>query len=420
MPTLTGVIFDHSSILLHNPDPNLLDEIKRLLGLIKSHRLTFTVFSTHAQPINERLATFGLPPADLIVTEVDVGKRKGSPEWIREAARKLGTEPYQLLMVGDDARDWRSAINAATVYIHAHWAEEMPEGVTALYTGSPIAVWRFISHLLLNPPRWEYSLDLPDLNLYVRSLLGSNVRLPASETDPPTNPPSFTLQDIFTYETKAKVGPNPARDLLMLHALSSLYLEGHIEPSSYFAVYPSSTPGRVSPQLHEYLQPAAKLFHGYFKDTLLIRARKAVDSSREKVAAKRENRPPNIPEGNQTNTVHVHPDYRNKLRDRTVIVFDDFTTTGQSVEWARNLLYAAGAGKVILLTIGKYPKPYVVHDVRPGRIITPFQRRDYVVPEVFEKTEIVLTRHAWALALIKKSFAHWIKGEPFPHSLPRQ
>lgn len=44
------------------------------------------------------------------------------------------------------------------------------------------------------------------------------------------------------------------------------------------------------------------------------------------------------------------------IKDRNVIVFDDFTTTGMSLEWARQLLDNAGAKKIILMTVGKYPK----------------------------------------------------------------
>ena len=58
----------------------------------------------------------------------------------------------------------------------------------------------------------------------------------------------------------------------------------------------------------------------------------------------------------------------NKIRrkDRTVLVFDDFTSTGRTLDWARNLLYAAGASRVVLLTVGKYPSPYFLHLLKEG------------------------------------------------------
>lgn len=55
-----------------------------------------------------------------------------------------------------------------------------------------------------------------------------------------------------------------------------------------------------------------------------------------------------------------------------MIVFDDFTTEGKYVEWARTLLSEAGAARVIALTIGKYPSRHTVYRLRPGVTIDPF------------------------------------------------
>jgi hypothetical protein len=397
MSALTGVIFDHSSVLLTHKGrgPN---ELKALLESVSAAGLRTVIFTTHAQPVNEQLVALGYPPADVVLTQRDVGKRKGSPEWIYEAARRIGCEHHQLLCIGDDELMWRSAINAATIYIHSGWSAPQPEGVTALLAPTPTAARRFLNNYLLQPPRWEYSLDLKEESLYFRSLLGADVRLPAS------TPPSFTLQDVFTYNLRVKVGPLKAVDALMLHAMTSLYLEGLIQRNSLFAVYPSSKPGKISPILQEFLKPASKLFHGYFRDDLLVRAVQAVDSSMEKAAARKEGRPPNIPDTNQINTVHVNPAYRKTIKGRPVIVFDDFTTTGQSLEWARNLLYAAGAAQVILLTIGKYPRPHVVHRLNFLARISPFELGRYVYADLFDTYEIGLTRASEGRHAIVKSF----------------
>lgn len=422
MTTLTGVIFDYSCLLLSQPAPKLLARLQQLLTQIKSHGLKLIVFSTHPQDFNLKFDQMGLPRPDLIITEKDTGKRKGSPEWIYETARRFNVSQNNFLMVGDDSRDWRSAINTPTIYIHAKWAAALPQGVTAIATDEPEAIWRFITHFLLTPPRWEYSLDIPELHLHVRSLLGSNARLPASKTDTPrpTIPPSFTLQDIFTYENKVQVGKYGARDLLMLHAITSLYLEGLISRNSYFAVYPSSTPGKISPLLKDFLKPVSKIFHGYFKEDLLFRAKQAVDSSLEKAKATRAGRVPNIPNTNQTNTVHLHPDYISKLDGRSIVVVDDFTTTGSSLEWARNLLKEAGVRQTVLLTIGKYPMPYVLHELKGDDQITPFHSNDYDFNDLFSLTPIPISRNSDALQIMKKSFTKWLTNEPYPVMQKRQ
>lgn len=121
---------------------------------------------------------------------------------------------------------------------------------------------------MLQPPRWEFTLDVPERGVHLRSLLNASAELPA--TDPGSE---FSLQDVLTYGVNVQVRSIPAQNLLMLHALSSLLLEGAIPRNPVVAIYPSSTPGRISPVLRSFLEPAAKLFHGYFIDDLLVRSK---------------------------------------------------------------------------------------------------------------------------------------------------
>jgi hypothetical protein len=79
----------------------------------------------------------------------------------------------------------------------------------------------FATHFLPRPPRWEYVLDVPEKGVHVRSLLNASAVLAASA---PKN--EFRLQDVLTYEIEVRVGNIPAQNLLLLHALSSLLLEG--------------------------------------------------------------------------------------------------------------------------------------------------------------------------------------------------
>jgi phosphoribosylpyrophosphate synthetase len=344
-----------------------------------------------------------LPEADLVLTFKDVGKRKGSHWWVYEAASRLGLESHQLLYVGDDTLDWRSAINAAVFYLHAGWAAPQPGGTTALAADTPHDVLMFASHFLMLPPRWEFTLDRPENALCVRSLLQAGKNLKA------TTPKQFTLQDVFTYKNKVLVDDDNARNLLMLHAISSLYLEGLIPRNPVFAVYPSSKPGKANPVLEEFLGPVSKLFHGYFKDDLLVRAKAAPDTSLLRYKGG------NAEFSMQTNTVHVNPTYTSRLENKTVIVVDDFTTTGMSLEWARHLLLAAGAEEVTLLTIGKYLKPHRLYTLQSGAVdaLTPFEPTTYAPEEIFDLQKIWMDRHEAAASYISDSFASRVENKPF-------
>jgi len=403
--TLTGVIFDQSTIFSRANDQEFLVEMRSLLINLKDSNIKIGVFSTNPLNLQPLLQQYKLPPFDLLLTKKETGKNKGAKEWIQTAARFFNCKHHQLLYIGDEKRDWLTAINSGTIYLHAHWTNTSPAGVTAFIAPSPSVVWNFVTHYLIPPPRWEYTLDIPERLLCVRSLLGASVVLPA------TNPPSFKLQKIFTYGDQVDVNNHPAQNPLMIHAVSSLYLEGLIEFGSLFAVYPSSTPNKISPVLQKFLEPAAKVFHGYFKEDLLIRGAQGLDTSLERAQGRKSN----VTFANQTNTVYLNPVYEAKIKGHTVIVFDDFTTSGMSLEWARNLLEAAGASRIILLTIGKYGTTHTIYVPFLSGLISPFELKQYDAARQFGTVREVMNHNLSAQELVKKSFEHLKNGLPLPY-----
>src|SRR4051812_29781334 len=98
MAQIEAVIFDFSTLLV--PGNPALPALKELLAHIKARGIRIVVFSTRAMDVDAQLAQVGLPAADLALFERDVGAPKGSPDWIREAAGRLGARPHQLLYVG--------------------------------------------------------------------------------------------------------------------------------------------------------------------------------------------------------------------------------------------------------------------------------------------------------------------------------
>jgi hypothetical protein len=407
---LKGAIFDHTTLLLPSDRRDVLPQLTELLSGLKERRLKLVVFSTHRRDISRELRDRSLPDVDLFLTRYDIPGRKpkGSPLWITEAAKRLGTKTHELVYVGSDKHDWLTAINSATFYVHAEWVAPSARRTTVLSASQPLDILRLATHFLLLPPRWQYSIEDASNRLYVRSLLRADAVLPA------TIPPTFTLQQVFTYEFRVKVDKWPARDLLVLHALSSLYVEGRIRPNSWFVVYPGSRPGRISRVLQEFIKPASKLFRGFFKEDLLVRGKPARDSSMARAQARRRGSLDDpVDFTNQSNTVHVNPRYRTRVKDQNVIVFDDFTTTGMSLEWARNLLYAAGAREVILLTIGKYPKQYKIYKPRTHDIIEPFNLKDYDITRDFTSSSVDVVEDGQAKSMLQKSFRLWREGRPF-------
>jgi hypothetical protein len=408
-----AVIFDHNTLIVPVENGELLGQLRKLVLGLKSLGLAIVVFSTHPYDIHGELVRRGLPAPDLFLTKEDVKKNKGSPVWIQVASQRLDLKPWEFFYVGSDEWDWRTAINAGVLSIYAAWSRQPHGRMTTVRVDQPAEVEIFVTHFLLPPLRWSYSLYIEDHGVLVRCLLGALVYLPCS--DPGTQ---FRLQEVFTYGTQISIGAYRARDALMFHAISSLYLEGLIPPGAFFAVYPSSQVGQISPTLREFLEPAAKLFHGYFKKDLLIRSKTAPDMSMERAKARRERRSADLPFSTQTNTVNVNPDYDGKVQGRTIIVFDDFTTTGMSLEWARNLLYAARASRVILLTIGKYPGPYTLYVPRRAATVKPFDSARYNTDRLFESQPLKMKHDPKVEVLIRAAFDYMRQGKPMPQSDP--
>ncbi|WP_144120909.1 hypothetical protein [Catellatospora sichuanensis] len=363
--TLKAIVFDYKT--LFHRGTAVTTEMQAVLAWAKSCGLRICILTTDPMNVRELCAQHGYPAPDLHIKRADVPEQKnrGSHLWIDVVSSGLGVDNHDLLYVGSTKLDWRTAINSGVFYLHAKWLGSNPE--TCLVIESPRDIASHASQFLMQEPRFSFSYDDPKRRLALRCVLPASATLPA-------NPPkgSFTLQDVFTYHRPIDIGESRASDMLTLHAISSLYVEGMLPKGAFFCVYPSSKVGKLSKELEQFVKPAASLVHGYYKDDLLVRAVEAPDTSLARVNARKAGRPSPVSIANQVQTVHLGAGYRRKVKDKTVIVFDDFTTTGSSLEWARNLLVSAGARQVIALTIGKYSPRYATYDPKPGVLIDPF------------------------------------------------
>ncbi len=366
---MRAVVLDHKAVFrpgTTRPYPG----IDALLSWIAQQGLSWVLLSNDPFDAGGACAAAGLPVPVLHLTRDDIPDRKarGSGLWLTTAAVRLGLRCNQLLMVGTTEWDWFTGIWAHVLYVHARWADEARKPVLALMAGHPGGVRSLLEHCLLAEPQFAFALDNDALSFRLRALLPPNVRLPA------TRPTSFELQDVFTRDIPVTIAGRSGRDLLMLYLLCSAYLDGTLPGGrdTWFCVYPSSTPGRVSPQLAEYLERAKVVVGAFYKGDLLQRVVQAPDTSIERWKASKGRPAADISIATQAQTVRVNPDYRGKISGKTVVVFDDFTTTGMSLDWARTLLTTAGAAQVIVLTVGKYPKPHTYYTPNPDVSIDPF------------------------------------------------
>lgn len=398
---LRVIVFDHS--VLRMEDEELKSDMCELLRSLQELEIKIVVFSTHTNNVVTYMRRSGMPEPDLVLTRPEVGVPKGSPVWIERAAEQLDISTHQFMYVGDGEYDRLTAMHAAIFYLHARWSAEEEPPSEVLRVRFPSRILKFASHFLLRSPRWQFTLDRTreEGDLRVRSLLEANVSLPCTR---PSS--SFGLKDVFTYDRTIFAHETRAERVVMLHALSSLVLEGLIPQKSAVCVYPSSTPGQISSSISGFLRPATGFFGGYFRQNLLVRAEQAPDTSIERANGRE------VSIDMQTNTVHVDPAQEEFVQGRTVLVFDDFSSTGSSLDWARNLLYAAGAESVVLVTMGKYGRSYRLQ--RPqDQEISPFQHQHYE-NGLLSPLTVQVNEDASAPEVLKKSFHHWCQDQPYP------
>ncbi|MEU6355204.1 phosphoribosyltransferase [Streptomyces sp. NPDC047072] len=381
--TVRAVAFDYKAVLRA---PGLAHAgIPDLLAWLAERDVAFVLLTTDPMEADAAMSAAGLPAPALHLSLDDIPdkKKRGSGVWLQEVAQRLKLRMNQLLLVGTTKWDWLTGINAGVVYIHANWASQVRDAksMNTLSATDPEGVAEFLEHFFLPEPAWTFAHDSTDRDFQIRSLLPPNVRFPRAANQ------TFELQDVFTRGRTITIGNHDARDILMLRLLSSAYLDGTLPGRSLFCVYPSSNVGKVSAQLAGFLEKAKVMVGSYYKDDLLERVITAPDTSIERVKRNRgEATTADITIAAQTRTVRINPKHQGNLTGKTVVVFDDFTTEGTSIEWARTLLLSAGAAQVIVLTVGKYGSRHTSYELHPGTAIDPFDVNDLTAADFVKTT----------------------------------
>ncbi|WP_331731339.1 hypothetical protein [Streptomyces sp. NBC_00073] len=381
--TVRAVAIDHKAVL-RSPG-RAHDGIADFLQWLDEHNISFVLLTTDSLDAEATLKAAGLPAPALHLCRDDIPGRpaRGSGAWLLTVADRLKLRTNQIALVGTSEWDWRTGINAGVVHVHARWASHVRDnkGMLTLSADEPADAGELLEHFLLDEPRWAFSHDDTARSLKIRSLLPPNVRFPQAPGR------TFELQDVFTRGRTITVGTQDARDILMLRLLSSAYLDGTLPHRSLFCVYPSSSPGQVSQQLAGFLTNAKVLVGSYYREDLLERVTRAPDTSLERVKRNRgQATTADISIAAQARTVRINPKYRGKIKGKTVVIFDDFTTEGTSIEWARTLLASAEVAQVIALTIGKYGSRHTSYQLRPGTAINPFTVNDVTVADFVNTT----------------------------------
>lgn len=350
-----GVIFDVTETLLTGRSSAITPVAGIPQAIDRLHALDVQVIAAGNHPhasLARALQKAGLY-CDLVVGHDDVGKNKGSPLWVQHICSSTSLKANELLYIGDSDQDMITAVQGRVIYAHAAWgnAKTYRYGLDA---PAPGWVPTVVELIFQKQQPWYWSVNTHDA---LRRVATARAMTDALDHLALRDP----LLNVFKGERDFTIGNSSMgfRDFIMLNLLASLYHEDTFSNVDLWTTYPGST-GKPNTIMGEFLAVAALLFRQQYRSDLFIRHRRAQHSAE----AYKKHLNPMDAAFNQFDTVQINPIHRQLLRDKRVLILDDFMTRGITTECGRNMLLSAGAGGVVIAAIAKYPSDFHVITVQ--------------------------------------------------------
>lgn len=329
--------------------PNPSDDMRKLISSLPELGIKLAVASNNRRSsiINSfNAANLALP--EIIVTPSDVnGARKPSAEFIYKIRNLAKVELNEIAYIGDDDdTDTFCAINAGVLPLTARYSTANKSREYGLFISNPANLEGYIRTFgKQDAPYFGWLYQNPSIGVDIRALLGDQGKLKP------------ILLSVLKEQKDQLIGTRKmsATVLFFLYFMNQLYLSGVAAQVDIATVYPGHTAGRFNQVLSAYLSRISKMFRrDRFIQDLLIR---------HTTAPKQQYQGDNRDIYNQFSTINVNGEYKAKIQNKTILVLDDFTTAGQSLETARHMLLQAGAKSVICLAIAKFRQIHTVAQI---------------------------------------------------------
>lgn len=340
------------SIELPKPSPEmyeLLDDLPRL-------GIELAVASNDLRSrIERRFRQADLDIPGIIVTSQDIGIRKPSPNFVYAIQDATGVGLNEMVYLGDDDKtDIFCAINAQVLPFAARYSQSGKAMNYGIPVCQPKAFHQYLATFgTQDAPYfgWNYNGRCADTGkpIHVHVLFGDHGSLGLTHL----------LKRVLKDQQSTPVGRFQIElaTILFQYFVSQLYLSGMTHDVDWITIYPSHREDRTNPLLEEFSTYLTQSFRQKFVPDLLIRHTDAQKSQRTPGDRRSIY--------NQFQTIMVNDEYQRKLDrgDKTVLVLDDFTTSGCSLETARRMLLQAGVQQVIGVAIAKYRQTYTVSHI---------------------------------------------------------
>ncbi len=346
---LKGVIFGVEDVLITNTGGQAqAAEIIRLFKYLKSNNIQPVVLAnrdwtvgTPAEAIDKLFDRIIYKFPWFIADRPGSGvPKKPSKDASRHVLNKMGWSDREVLYVGNDDADMMTAANGGLLFLSSQWYAKQKYGITF---DTPKDIARFIDVFCIRDYLWHYELVGQEAEFYSLGTYGF-------------------LEDkykLISQDAKeaAKFGRGHP-DFWIRYLLSTVYFSGL--SFNYIATFPSSQKGITPSIMPETVHAFANCFHKKYLPDLIFRHSASLKSTSTR------NSGGDVDHFNQLNTINLEklPMFKQGKRykaspltsGKTVLVIDDFCTSGYAQEAARLFIKQTGAraiGLSLLKTISK-------------------------------------------------------------------
>ena len=339
--------------------PSVSDEMVRFVEWLRSKDIKLVVASNSTKSeVMSRFSSSALTAPNLIVTPSDVGARKPSPDFVESITDHYNVERNEVAYLGDNTKtDMLCAVNGKVLPLAAEYSDDarnikygLPiynvEGLIRYFNlmatqGEPYFGWKIRKNIFLG------------LDVNVSALIGQHSKF--------TNDLKIVLKE--GKDVKHNHKNYSLRTLLSYYLITQCFLSGLVHQADIITVYPGHRKDETNPTMEYFCNILRLIFRKKFIPNLIIRHRKAPQSKKQSNRDIRD----------QLRTIHINPDYKEALKESTVMVFDDFTTSGRSFEAARLMLKQAKVSKVLSVAMAKYRlRHYIVETLDSWDPFRPF------------------------------------------------
>jgi Haloacid dehalogenase-like hydrolase len=367
---LKGVIFGDRDVI---QDDEYLPEIEKLLKFLIDRNITPIILSNDKKDnrlqLREKLCQKYQSLRWYIAEEnIDKKLRKPNPNFVSDVLSNNKLDNNECIFIGNSENDMKTAVNSKILFLNAIWyGQETEYGFTF---EKPKDIAQFIDVFCLREHLWGYKIKDGNLEYYALGIYG-------------TKEEKYDYsKDLFEATKFGRGHP----DFWIKYLLSAVYFSGLHKQIDYITGYPGHKKGSRFDMEVKSITTFAKCFNKKYLPDLIERHETA-----EKLASARANNRNTINHLTPINTIKLN-EYPMKSKDnrykksplkknKTVLVIDDISTQGYSLESARLYIEKTGA-KVILLsflktifkeyekieTIGDFQSPFQANTLSPPSI----------------------------------------------------